>query len=106
MMIRWRGVPDHIRSVTGLRVSTGTAESSGGSEGDAMTVLQKTEHAVGTMPFSSPAHPLHLPGMGMSPDMGMSAAAAIAALSGMLALAKPCATNPSVNRRAASKADI
>ena len=93
-------------SVTGLRVSTGTAERSGGSEGDAMTVLQNTEHADGTMPFSSPKHPLHLPDIGTSPDMGMSVAAAMAALSGMLALAKPCATNPRVKRRAASKADI
>jgi len=47
-------------------VAMGTASNRMGKIGAAATLLQNAAHAAGIRPFSSPAHPLLLHGIGMS----------------------------------------
>jgi hypothetical protein len=74
-------------------------------EGTAITALQKTEHAIGPMPFSWPAQPLHLPDMDMSVGIGISLAMEVDDMEPMSKPAKPCMTRPAAKMRAARIAE-
>lgn len=82
------------------------AAKTAAADGTAIMALQKAEQAAGAVPCSSPAQPLHLPGIGMSPDMGMSVVAVTADLTTVCGPAKPCAASPTAKTRAASNVDI
>jgi hypothetical protein len=75
-------------------------------DGNAITALQKAEHAAGPTPFSSPAQPSHLPDIGKSFDMGMLAAAVTADLKPISGPVKPCMTSPTAKTKATSTAEI
>jgi hypothetical protein len=75
-------------------------------DGNAITALQKAEHAAGPTPFSSPAQPSHLPDIGKSFDMGMSLAAVATDLTAISGPVKPCATSPAAKTKATSTAEI
>jgi hypothetical protein len=59
-------------------VSTGTGPNAIAIAGNAIALSQWAEHAVGATAFSLPAHPSHLPCMGIS--VAMAAAATSIAL--------------------------
>ncbi len=61
-------------------VAMGTASKRMGKTGDAATLLQNAAHAAGIRPFSSPAHPSLLQGIGMSGAASMAKAVIIGAL--------------------------
>lgn len=74
--------------------------------GNTNTALQKAEHTAGARPFSLPAQPLHLPDMGMSPEIGILLCMLVADLTMMSGPLKPCATKPTAKTNVASKAGM
>ncbi len=67
---------------------------------------QQAEQGVAAIPFSSPAHPLHLPDMGIPLDMGIAFAVLEADLTIMSEPSEPCASNPAAKTNTARKAGI
>jgi hypothetical protein len=61
---------------TGFSVSAGPARRVGGAAGSAITAPQNAEQTAGATPFSSPMHPLHLPGIGALTGIEVSISAA------------------------------
>jgi hypothetical protein len=90
----------------GVNVSARTVNRPTSVAGSAATALQKAEHAAGATPFSSPAHPLHLPCMGSPPDEGMSLARVTVDLIIIPGPPRPCVTRPMTRTRVINKADI
>src|SRR6516164_2018709 len=84
------------------RISAGTTERTAVT-GEGITVPQNAEQTACAKPFSSPAHPSHLPGM--SPDIGMSLARAMAELVIMFRPPRPCVERPMAKTIAISAAE-
>ena len=89
--------PIPVVSIDGHMVPMSTASNTTTSDGKEIALLQKAEQAVGIVAFSSPAHPSHLPDMGMS---GMPVAAAMTIFEPESTAPTPCVTSPTASARA------
>jgi hypothetical protein len=87
-------------------VPIGTASKTAATDVAAITAPQNAEHAASATPFSLPAQPSHVPDIGISFDIGISLAVAVAGLKPMSGPAKPCVTRPTAKTKADSKADM
>ena len=92
---------------TGLSVSEGPARGIAGAAGSAITAPQNAEQAAGAIPFSSPMHPLHLPGIGALTGIDISVSAAltpdVTVISGR---PTPCVVKPTAKTMDINKAAI
>jgi hypothetical protein len=91
---------------TGFSVSAGPARRIAGAAGSTITAPQNAEQAARAMPFPSPMHPLHLPGIGTLTGIDVSVSAAftldVTAISGrpIPCVVKPTAKTVDINKAA------
>lgn len=92
---------------TGFSVSAGPARSIAGAVGSAITAPQNAEQTAGATPFSSPMHPLHLPGIGAFSGIDVSISAAVMLdFRDILGSPTPCVISPTAKTMAITKAAI
>jgi len=92
---------------TGFSVSAGPARRIGGAAGSAITAPQNAEQTAGATPFSSPMHPLHLPGIGALTGIDASISTALMPdVAAMLGRPTPCIVNPMAKTMDINKAAI
>ena len=92
---------------TGFSVSAGPARRIAGAVGSTITALQNAEQTAGATPFSSPMHPLHLPGIGALTGIDVFISAAVMLdFRDILGRPRPCVVRPTTKTMAITKAAI